>query len=168
MKRLASALLASFALLAVSRAAESSSPATTAPARHTLAQLAFLTGLWRGTSSSGATAEELISSPDGGVMLCAGREFKGDRCIFFDLVAFVEKDDAITLIPHPNGRRSAHTFPLVTLDAAAKRAVFENQAHDFPKVFTYEFTAPGCLSITLTGEQKGQPAKETYDFVLVK
>ena len=56
-----------------------------------VAALAFLTGHWRGTSSTGTVAEELISAPEGGVMLATGREFQNGQCVFFDLVAFTEK-----------------------------------------------------------------------------
>lgn len=128
-----------------------------------VAQLAFVAGSWRGTSSSGATAEEIISAPEGGVMLSAGREFQGGKCIFYDLVVFAEKDGAVVLIPHPNGKRSPRSFPLVKLDAAAKRATFENKEHDFPKTFGYELIAADRLRITLTGDQKGHPATETFD-----
>lgn len=142
--------------------------ATLAQEKSSVTQLAFLTGHWRGTSTSGATAEEIISAPEGGVMLSAGREFQGGKCIFFDLVAFTEKDGAVQLIPHPNGRRSPRTFPLVQLDAQAKRATFENKEHDFPKTFVYELVAPDRLRITLTGEMKGQPGSETYELQRVK
>lgn len=171
----AAALLAGLSLTAtikVFAAEPAPSPTATshAPLRppSSLSQLSFLTGLWRGTSSSGATAEELISSPEGGVMLSAGREFKDGKCVFFDLVAFTEKSGAVTLTPHPNGKRSPRTFPLITLDATAQRAVFENREHDFPKTFTYELTAPDRLRITLTGEQKGQPAREIYELTRTK
>lgn len=139
--------------------------ATVGPAQEKsgVAQLAFLAGSWRGTSSSGATAEELISKPEGGVMVSAGREFKDGKCVFYDLVVFAEKDGAVILIPHPNGRRSPRSFPLTALDAAAKRATFENREHDFPKTFVYELVGPDRLRLTLSGEMKGQPATEVYD-----
>ena len=155
-----------FTLLAL--AALSLVTASFAQEKFSVAQLAFLTGSWRGSSSSGAAAEELISTPEGGVIVSAGREFQGGKCIFFDLVAFIEKDGAVTLIPHPNGKRSADTFPLVALDTAAKRATFENLKHDFPKTFVYELIAPDHLRITLSGEIKGKPASETYDLQRVK
>jgi hypothetical protein len=135
------------------------------PEKPAVAQLAFLAGTWRGTASTGRTVEELISAPEGGVMLSAGREFKEGRCVFFDLVAFVEKDGAVQLIPHPNGRRSPRTFPLVQLDATAHRAVFENPEHDFPKKFTYEIVAPDRLRITLAGDMRGKPATEVFDLL---
>ena len=59
-------------------------------------------------------------------------------------------------------------FPLVKLETAANRAVFENQAHDFPKTFAYELTAPDRLRITLAGERKGRPATEVFDLTRVK
>ncbi len=164
MKRIALLLIASItaSLPGTAFAADS------APGENRVAQLAFLSGLWRGSSSSGATAEELISTPEGGIMLSVGREFKNGRCIFFDLVAFTEKDGGVTLIPHPNGQRSPRTFPAVSIDPAAGRAVFENRDHDFPKQFTYELVAPDRLRITLVGELKGRPATETYDLTRAK
>ncbi len=88
-------------------------------------------------------------------MLSAGREFQGGKCIFYDLVVFAAKDSGVSLIPHPNGRRSPRTFPLVKFEAAAKRATFENKEHDFPKTFVHELVVPDHLRITLTGDQKG-------------
>lgn len=159
--------LVSRSLLTVLAAAAFVSIAT-AQEKANVAQLAFLTGSWRGTSSSGAVAEELISSAEGGVLLSAGREFQGGKCVFFDLVVFMEKDGGITLIPHPSGKRSPHVFPLVKFDAAAKRATFENKEHDFPKTFVYELTGPDHLRITLTGDIKGQTSTEVYDLKRAK
>jgi hypothetical protein len=142
--------------------------AARAQEKFTVDQLAFLGGSWRGTSSSGAAAEEHISSPEGGVMLSAGREFEKGKCTFYDLVVFTEKEGAVLLIPHPNGRRSAQPFPLVRLEPSVKRATFENPEHDFPRTFTYELVAADHLRITLAGQKKGQPATEVYELQRVK
>jgi len=136
--------------------------------KSSVAQLAFLTGAWRGTSSSGAAAEELISTAEGGVLLSAGREFQDGKCVFFDLIVFLEKDGVVTLIPHPSGKRSPHVFPLVKFDATAKRATFANKEHDFPKTFTYELAGPDHLRITLTGDIKGKTSTEVYDLQRAK
>jgi hypothetical protein len=132
-----------------------------------VAALAFLTGHWRGTLPDGRVAEEVCTTPEGGVLLSAGREFADGKCVFFDLVVFAEKDGTVVLTPHPFGRRSEHAFPLVALDAAARRAVFENLEHDFPKRFVYELVAADRLRITLTGEMKGQAATEVYNLTRV-
>lgn len=129
-----------------------------------VADLAFLAGHWRGPSTAaGVTAEEFIAPPEGGVMVSSAREFRDGRCIFYDFMAFVEKDGGVQVIPHPMGRRSPRVFPLVELNAPARRAVFENKEHDFPKSFTYEIVAPDRLRITLRGDRKGQPATEVLD-----
>ncbi len=154
--RLASVLLTTIAL--ATAAAE-----TSAPKSDSVVQLAFLTGHWRGTAADGHAAEELVSAPEGGVMLSAGREFENGKCVFFDLVVFTEKAGVLTLIPHPNGLLSRHVFPNTSIDAAAKRAVFENPAHDFPKKFVYELVTPDRLRITLTGEIKGKPAEDVFE-----
>lgn len=154
-------------LLAFVAAATLASTAV-AQEKPSVASLAFLTGSWGGTSSSGATAEEIFSTAEGGVLLSAGREFQGGKCVFFDLVVFTEKDGVLSLTPHPNGQRSPHVFPLVKFEAGAKRTTFENKANSFPKTFTYELTAPDRLRITLTGEMKGQPMTETYDLQRAK
>ena len=155
--RFAFAVLAPVALAVLALAAN-----TTATKSDPVAQLAFLTGHWRGTAADGHAAEEIISTPEGGVLLCTGREFERGKCVFFDLVVFVEKAGVLTLIPHPNGKLSPHTFP-ATSDATAKRAVFENAAHDFPKKFVYELIAPDHLRITLTGTIKGESAEDVFD-----
>jgi hypothetical protein len=135
------------------------------PETHRVTALAFLTGDWRSRpDADGRVAEEHFSRPEGGVMLSTGREFVNGKCVFFDLVVFAEDaNGSLVLTPHPKGRRSEHSFPLVAYDAAAKRVVFENTAHDFPKSFAYELVEPDHLRITLTGEIKGEIATEVYE-----
>lgn len=134
-----------------------------AAAESGVASLAFLSGHWRGTSTSGNVAEESISSAEGDIMLSTGREFADGKCVFYDLVVFTERAGTLTLIPHPNGKLSKDVFPATAVDASTKRAVFENPDHDFPKKFVYELVGPDHLRITLSGVLKGKPAEEIYD-----
>lgn len=122
------------------------------PVEATVADLAFLAGTWRGVSSTGWAAEEMISEPRGGVMLATAREFVEGRCVFFDLVVFADREGRVVLLPHPNGKRSPHDFPLVALDGAARRVEFRNAANDFPQTFVYQVDGDGGLRITLSGE----------------
>jgi len=142
--------------------------AIAADEKPSVASLGFLTGHWRGMSSTGQSAEEMVSSPEGGVMVSTGREFKDGKCVFYDLVVFAEQEGKLALVPHPGGRKSAHPFPIIEVDQGAKRAVFENRDHDFPKKFVYELIAPDRLRITLTGEIKGRTTTEVYDLSRVK
>ncbi len=131
---------------------------------HTVADLAFLAGTWRGEASTGLEAEELISEPRGGVLLATAREFAEGRCVFFDLVVFVDRDQGVVLLPHPNGQRSPHAFPLVAFDAAARRVEFHNADNDFPQTFVYQVHGDDGLAITLSGGGH----EETYTLRRVK
>lgn len=152
-------ILVSF--LTTSSAVFAADPAP-ASAGTAVAQLAFLKGTWYGPTSSGRMAEEVVSSPEGGVMVSAGREFKDGRCVFFDLSVFAEKAGKLTLQPYPNGKIAKDDFPATSIDVAARRVVFENPAHDFPKKFVYEVKGDQ-LKITLSGEMKGKMVEEVFD-----
>lgn len=119
-----------------------------------VADLAFLTGTWRGEASTGLAAEELISAPRGGVMLAAAREFRDGRCVFYDLVVFAEREGWVELRPYPMGRPSPHVFPLVALDAGQRRVEFHNPANDFPQTFIYVVGDEGVLEVILRGGER--------------
>ena len=69
----------------------------------------------------------------------------------------------VVYTPHPGGRKS-DPFPVVRYDAAARRVVFENLQHDFPKRFTFALVAPDNLVITLSGPGKdGKERELVYD-----
>lgn len=165
MKISASFVVVFLSLLACRPAARAADPSAASPGAG-VAQLAFLTGTWHGATSSGRTADEVISSTEGGVMVSAGREFKDGRCVFFDLSVFAEKAGVLTLQPYPNGKISKDAFPATSLDVTAKRVVFENPAHDFPKKFVYEVKGDR-LKITLSGEMKGKMVEEVFDLSLI-
>jgi hypothetical protein len=44
------------------------------------------------------------------VLLSTGREFKGGKCIFYDLVVITEQDGAVVLIPHPTANAARTCF----------------------------------------------------------
>jgi hypothetical protein len=52
--------------------------------------------------------------------------------------------------PFPEGTSSV-SFPLSEYDAATRRAVFENLAHDFPTHISYQRVARDRLTITVSG-----------------
>jgi len=128
-----------------------------------IADLGWLSGHWRGTLANGATFEAHYSGTDGHTIVSASKEVRDDRTVTFELELFFEQDGRIIYQPFPNGRRSEHAFPLVTLDAAARRAVFENKEHDFPQTFTFAREEPDLLVITLSGPgRNGTPKHIRY------
>lgn len=128
------------------------------------ADLTWLAGHWRGTLPNGATFETHYTDAEGGMIVSVSKEVKKGRVVAFELETFFEKDGHLIYQPYPYGKKSEHAFPLISYDAAAKRAVFENKEHDFPQTFTFEQPAPDRLVITLSGPGKsGQRKDIIYD-----
>lgn len=135
-----------------------------------VADLGWLAGTWRGSTPAGRTIETTYTPPEGGVVLGTSKEFNADgRCVFFDLEHFALKDGALTLTPHPAGKRSPDSFPLVAFDRTARRATFANRAHDWPQQFDYARESPNRLVIVLSGPNKaGGTRTERYELRLVR
>jgi hypothetical protein len=130
----------------------------------TVADLGWLAGHWRGTLANGATFETHYTGAEGGMIFSVSKEVKKGRVVTFELETFFEKDGQVIYHPYPYGKKSEHAFPLLTYDAAAKRAVFENKEHDYPQTFTFEQPAPDRLVITLSGPgRNGQKKDIVYD-----
>lgn len=129
-----------------------------------LKALSFLEGHWKGRSGRN-TAEATYTGPAGGMVLAATKEISpAGRAVFFDWERMHVRDGKVVLTPHPFGKKSKD-FPLKSLDAKGKKAVFENLEHDFPKRFTYQRKGDK-LVITLWGEQGGKEMTAGYEFSL--
>ena len=155
--RMAAALgLLVFSSFASSLATASESTAPSAK----IADLAWLAGHWQGSLKNGATFEAHYTDASGGTILSVSKEHRDGRTLAFELELFFEKEGRLTYLPHPNGKRSEHAFPLVAYDAAARRATFENKAHDFPQAFVFHLESPDLLVITLSGPGRDGQTKE--------
>jgi hypothetical protein len=119
-----------------------------------VSDLGWLAGSWIGGSSESTIYESHYSTPNGGVIVSASKETRNGRTVSTDFEMIHQKDGRIIFQPFPNGVKSPSSFPLVTFDALARRAVFENREHDFPQVFIFEQPALDALKITLQGPGK--------------
>ncbi|MBS0658258.1 MAG: hypothetical protein JSR82_08440 [Verrucomicrobia bacterium] len=136
---------------------------TAASAQPKLDSLAFLAGQWRGTTNEGRQADEIYSTPEGGMIVGIGREFDATgKCVFYDLEVFVETPKGLVFRPSPMGKAVPIEFPLVAAESGPNKAVFVNEKNDFPKRLVWELVAPDEMRITLTGAQKGQPVTAIY------
>lgn len=128
------------------------------PAEQRVEDLAWLTGHWSGeVKGAGSTTrfESFYTTPEGGMILSVSKAFgAGGKVSWFELERFDIKDGILRMTPYPGGRAS-DPFPLVEHDAAAKKAVFANPQHDFPKRISYQQNAPDRLYIVLTGDPGG-------------
>ncbi len=114
------------------------------------AELAWMSGTW--TELEGDTIqEERWSSPLGGILLGTGRTVIGGRARFFEYLRIEERDGGLVYVASPLGR-GATDFRLT--DGGARRARFENPAHDWPTSIEYELRADGQLSARVSGPGK--------------
>jgi hypothetical protein len=130
-----------------------------------VSDLGWLSGSWIGGSSEGTTYESHYSTPNGGVIVSASKETRNGRTVSTDFEIFYQKEGRVIFQPCPNGTKSPSNFPLVTFEALARRAVFENREHDFPQIFIFEQPALDTLRITLQGPGKDGTARSiVYEF----
>ena len=131
--------------------------AARAPARASIAQVAWIAGLWTG-KDGGISFEERWTPPAGGAMLAVSRTLKGDRMVAFEFLRIVERDGGLVYVAQPNGRPPTD---FVLTEVTADSATFENPSHDFPKMIRYAKRGDGTLEARVS--DGGQRA-ETFVF----
>lgn len=129
------------------------------PAR--IEDLAWLAGGWR-CEQDGATVEEHWIAPAAGAMLAVVRTYKGERQLFFEFLRLEQRTDALVYAAHPGGASPGTEFKLTSWNG--REAVFENPAHDFPKLIRYVKNDNGSVSASVEGDEGGHPAKEEFRY----
>jgi len=110
-----------------------------------LAGLGWLAGTWRSD-----TLLAHYSSPDGNLILSTSKHLDEGQAVFFEFERFQMNDGRVLYTPYPGGKQSSDSFSMVEHDPAARRAVFENPAHDFPQRFIFHRPDDDRLVITTT------------------
>jgi hypothetical protein len=139
--------------------AKPSASTTAMSAQATIAQVAWIPGVWIGTSGA-MTFEERWTPAAGGSMIGVSRTIRDGVISAFEFLCIVERNGGLVYQAMPNGRSPATDFTLTKIDADT--AVFENPAHDFPKVIRYTKRADGALEATVSG---GDGASKPQTFV---
>jgi uncharacterized protein DUF6265 len=142
-----------FGLLLLSSAAPLTPPPPVPPS---VRDLSWLEGIWVG-NIGGRSFEAHYTSGQGGQILSASKYTENGKPAGFEFERFEQQGDTLVLTPFPEGKSSV-SFPLVEYDAKAKRAVFENLAHDFPTRISYQRLARDRLTILVSGP--GEDGKE--------
>jgi hypothetical protein len=113
-----------------------------------LADLAFMTGCWRGPSGDGTTIEEYYTAPAENLMLGVSRYTKGGKVTSYEFTTIALEGGEIVLTPRPAGQEPA-PFRLTRLDSTG--AVWENPAHDFPTLIAYRRGSGDSLVARIEG-----------------
>lgn len=128
-----------------------------APAKAAIGDLAWLSGAWVGTRSSGSSIEERWSPPLGGAMLATSRTVNtAGKMSAFEYLRIVERDGGLVYVAQPGGKAPTE---FVLTELGPTRAAFENPRHDYPKRIVYELSADGRLSATIGFTKGGTPMR---------
>lgn len=119
-----------------------------------LADLAWMAGSWEGRDGD-ALMEETWLSPRGGTMLGLHRDVVGSRTVSFEFLRIEASPEGVVYWASPQG---AAPTPFRLVESGARRAVFANPAHDFPKRILYWLDAEGALHARIDGDA-GRPGK---------
>jgi hypothetical protein len=140
-------------------------------ARHTLADLAFMTGEWV-IERAGERLEEYWSVPTAGSMFGVFRWERNGRLWLNELMTIVAEPDGpvfrlrhfdAAMRPWEKEDETPFVYPLVKL--AAAEAVFENEARDAPRRFRFSRPEPDVLVIVLEGvTTSGEPTRQEFRF----
>jgi Domain of unknown function (DUF6265) len=127
----------------------------------TISDLSWLEGTWRG-SVGGRSFEAHYTSAEGGQILSASKYTEDGKPAGFEFERFQQRGDTLVLTPFPEGKSSVD-FAVAEYDPKARRAVFENLAHDFPTRISYQRSAKDRLTILVSGPgEDGQEQVLTY------
>jgi Domain of unknown function (DUF6265) len=123
------------------------------PATATIADVAWIGGVWVGGANS--VVEERWTPPSGGSMLAISRTMRNNAMTAFEFLCIVERNGGLVYTAMPNARMPPTDFTLtkVTPDSAT----FENPAHDFPKMIRYSRLPDGSLETLVAGADGARP-----------
>ncbi|MEO8586308.1 MAG: DUF6265 family protein [Acidobacteriota bacterium] len=122
-----------------------------------IASLAWLSGAWGG-DDAGMFNEETWLPPKAGSMLAVHRDVKGGKTVGFEFLRIEERDGSLVYIASPEGKPPT---PFKLVESGAKRAVFENETHDFPRRVLY-FREGETLHARIEGTRGGKPAAKEW------
>jgi hypothetical protein len=120
----------------------------------TIAQVEWISGEWIGTSGQ-TTFEERWTPAVGGSMMAISRTLRDGLMSAFEYLCIVERDGGLVYVAMPNGRMPPTDFTLTKIDAGT--AIFENPAHDFPKMIRYTRRPDGSLEAVVSGANGRNP-----------
>jgi hypothetical protein len=127
------------------------------PFKATINDMKWLEGAWVAMRSTGSSVEERWSPAKGGAMLAVSRSVNASGRMFaFEFLRIVERESGLVYIAQPNG---APPTEFVLSELSAKRAVFDNPRHDYPKRIVYELSDTGALTATIGYMKGGTPRK---------
>ena len=108
----------------------------------------WLAGCWAG-ERGGERFQERWVAADASTLLSVAHTTKGGKMTAFEFIRVIVRDGKAVYVAQPGGvPPTEFTATTMTED----RVVFENPAHDYPKVIKYSRRADGALETAISGE----------------
>ena len=127
--------------------------AFTGPAA-TIADAAWIGGVWSGPNGS-VTVEERWTPAASGGMIGVGRTLRGAALASFEFLCIAERNGTLVYAAMPDARFPATFFTLTSFTPTS--ATFENPSHDFPKLIRYTKLADGSLETAISAGPTAKP-----------
>ena len=128
-------------------------------AQATMAQVAWISGVWIGAMGSLGLSKSAGRRPPAARCSPSRARSATASCPPSSSSASSSANGGLVYTAMPNGRMPATDFTLTKIDDTS--ATFENPAHDFPKMIRYTKRPDGSLEAVISGEG-GQKAQTFY------
>lgn len=134
-----------------------------------IADVAWIAGTWRGEDGSDRL-EERWSEPLGDGMVGTFRWLRSDAVWMYELMTITE-DDGLLVFRIKHFTRTLKgwepqdepvSYPLAQFERG--KVVFENPAHDAPRRFMYERTAPDRIMVSFESIKDGATKRQDFSF----
>lgn len=118
----------------------------------TIARLGWLGTTWVGTTGQVTTEERWTPAASGG-MIAVARTLRGPQLASFEFLCIVERGGTLVYVAMPDGRQPPTFFTLTGITDGS--AIFENPAHDYPKMIRYSLSPDGTTLETMIAGANG-------------
>jgi hypothetical protein len=127
-----------------------------------LDDMAFMVGDWEGSAGRAAIEEHWLPAK-GGRMLGLSHTVAHDRMVGFEFLRIESRPEGVFYVAQPNGRPPVD-FKLTR--SSKSEAVFENPAHEHPKIISYRREGD-ALTAKIEGDEKGKHVVQEFPFHLM-
>ncbi len=126
-----------------------------------LDSLQWLQGTWENKTNDGNIYETWVQED---ALHFAGKSYmlQGSDTIVFETVNLLEEQNNLFYIPTVKGQNNEQPVRFTLKSLADNKMVFENPAHDFPQVITYQKINADSLVASVSGKDKGVEREEVF------
>jgi Domain of unknown function (DUF6265) len=121
----------------------------------------WLIGTWENKTPKGSVFETWIKS---GEKELSGKSYivKESDTIVFETIRLIQEQEGLFYIPSVKDQNDGAPVRFISKIFSDTQMVFENSAHDFPKVISYTKISADSLVAEISGAIKGKERKQTF------